>query len=146
MADTTTQGEVEDWIRQEWMPERFGQAFRETNVTLTSGGPFKFDAVSADGSIVANVSTSTLKTRGGNRGSGKVNKVRSDIYFLLLARAPCRLMVLSEADMYQWWLNEEQRGRVPAEIEFVHVEIPPTLDANLRASRKAASREVSPGD
>src|SRR4029079_16544065 len=30
MADTTWQIECEDWIRREWMPEQFGEAFPES--------------------------------------------------------------------------------------------------------------------
>ena len=111
---------------------------------LTSGGVFDFDAVSADGMIVANISTSGSKTASGKGGTGKMLKVRSDIYFLLLARAQRTLMLLTERDMYERWLAEVESGRVPDSIEFVHVDIPHELDRKLRASRQAASREVTP--
>lgn len=112
---------------------------------LTSGGMFKFDAVSADGSIVANISTSGLKTASGKSGSGKMFKVRSDIFFLLLLRAPIKLMLLTESDMYGKWLSEQQGGRVPDCIDFVHVHIPHDLDLELKDSRERASLEVSRG-
>ena len=144
MADTRVQVKVEDWVRREWMPGRFGQRFSRERVDLTSGGVFDFDAVSADATIVANISTSGLKTEGGNYGSGKVQKVRSDIFFLLLAKADRKVVLLTEPDMYKRWLSEVQNGRVPDSIEFVHVEVPEELDLQLKASRRAASREVTP--
>ena len=144
MTDTRTQRAVEDWVRREWMPKRYGQSFSERSLTLSSGGVFDFDAVSADGKIVANVSTSGAKTASGKGGTGKMMKVRSDIYFLLLARAERRLVLLTEHDMYERWLTEVKNGRVPESIELAHVKIPRKLDQKLISSRKKASLEVTP--
>ena len=101
MADTSVQVMVEGWVRREWLPHRYGQPFSRGRVDLSSGGVFEFDAVSADGTIIANISTSGLKTATGNYGSGKVQKVRSDIFFLLLAKAARKVVLLTEPDMYQ---------------------------------------------
>ena len=144
MADTRVQVKVEDWVCREWMPARYGQRFSRERVALTSGGVFDFDAVSADGAIVANISTSGLRTAGGKHGTGKVLKVRSDVFFLLLAEAPRKLMLLTETDMYEKWLSEAGSRRVPDSIEFVHVGIPHNLDLQLKSSRARASREVTP--
>ena len=143
MADTRVQVMVEDWVRREWMPERYGQRFSRERVDLSSGGVFDFDAVSTDGTIVANISTSGSKTVRGKHGTGKMLKVRSDIFFLLLAKAHRKLVLLTESDMCERWLSEVENGRVPDSIEFVHVEIPDDLDLKLKASREAASREVT---
>ena len=144
MADTSTQLIVEDWVRRVWMPERYGQRFSRERISLTSGGVFDFDAVSADGNIVANISTSGSKTASGKHAVGKMLKVRSDIYFLLLAAAERELVLLTELDMYEQWLKEAEKGRVPECIEFVHVKIPSELNLRLQSSRRKASREVSP--
>ena len=146
MANSKPNEQVEVWIAENWLPEHFGNglSFSKSKLPLTPGGEFEFDAVSNDAQIIANISTSALKTAGGNSGSGKVQKIRSDIYFLLLARATRKLMVLSERDMYDWWIKEKERGRIPAEIELVLVNIPKELDSVLRASRQQASQEVSP--
>ena len=144
MADTRAHRLVEDWIAGQWLPDRFDQAFSETQIRLSSGGVFNFDAASEDREILANISTSNLKTGRGKYGTGKVHKIRSDIYFLLLARATRKLILLTEPDMYDWWLKEAARGRVPPEIGFQHVTIPDDLDAALQASRRRASREVTP--
>lgn len=144
MANTRIQKQVEEWVCQEWMPKHYHQDFSEKPVTLCSGGMFTFDAVSTDGRVVANISTSGLKTSGGKHGSAKVHKIRSDLFFLLLARAERTLMLLTEKDMYDWWVTEAKKGRVPASVEFVHVEIPLWLNEKLRVSRGKAAREVTP--
>ena len=127
------------------MPARYGQRFSRERIPLTSGGVFYFDAVSADhNKIVAVISTSGSKTASGNPGVGKMNKIRSDIYFLFLASAERKLVLLTEQDMYARWVKEVENGRVPSSIEFVRVEIPAHLDLKLRASRQKASREVTP--
>ena len=143
MADTTTQRDVEEWIREKWLRDRFRQKFEKKRVSLTSGGMFEFDGVSEDEKVVANISTSSLKTASGNWGSGKVNKIRSDIYFLVLASGVAkRLMLLTERDMFEACLLEQDHGRVPNCIQFRHVEISGDLDAELEESRRQASDEV----
>ena len=142
MADTSAQLKVEDWVRREWMQARYGHQFFRKRVPLTSGGVFDCDAVSADGDIVAVISTSGSKTATGGPGSGKMHKIRSDMYFLLLAKARRSLVLLTESDMYARWVKEVHTGRVPTCIEFVHVEIPEPLNAELQESRRKASREM----
>ena len=145
MASTAIQSEVERWIREEWLRRRFGRSFTKKNVRLKSGGEFEFDAVSDDDKVVANISTSSLRTVSGNRGSGKINKVRSDIYFLLLAEAAeKRVMLLTESDMHEAWLKQIDRGRVPDSIQIRCVEIPNPLREKLEAAQKKASDEVTP--
>jgi len=144
MADTRVQLEVEDWVRREWMPKRFGQQFFRERVPLSPGGVFDFDAVSGDRKIVAAISTSGAVTASGKHAVGKMLKIRSDMYFLLLAEAERRLVVLTEKDMFDRCKKEAEGGRVPPSIEFVHAEIPSDLEAKLRTSRGNASNEVSP--
>lgn len=144
MADSKAHMLAEQWIAREWLSARFGQVFSETKLPLSAGGVFKFDAVSEDRRIVANISTSAEKTRPGKHGTAKVQKIRSDIFFLLLANAESKLIVLSKPDMHAWWLKEAARGRVPAEIEFLHAALPDELNAILQDSRRRASEEVTP--
>ncbi|MYN67191.1 MAG: hypothetical protein F4X11_19520 [Acidobacteria bacterium] len=144
MADTSAQLTVEDWVRREWMRAQYGQPCSRERVRLTPGGVFDFDAVSADHRIVAVISTSGYKTATGRSGSGKMHKIRSDIYFLLLTEVERKLVLLTEQDMYAQWEKEVEKGRVPDSVEFVRVEIPEDLNRQLRDSRRAASREVTP--
>lgn len=144
MADTHVQTEVEDWVRREWMPKKFGQRFQRERLKPTSGGVFEFNAVSADKKIVSTISTSGSITASGKHGVGKMFKIRSDMYFLLLTQAERRIVILTERDMFIEWGKEIEKGRVPGTIEFMHVQIPRELDEKLRVSRGRASREVSP--
>jgi len=145
MADTTIQRETEDWIRKHWMPSRFHQGFSSQNLYLSSGGFFKFDAVSDDEMIVANISTSSAKTARGKTGVGKLQKIRADIYFLLLLPDEKRkLLIFTELDMVELCNQEKEKGRIPQNIEILFVPLPPDLRTKLQGSKKVASEEVSP--
>ena len=126
------------------MPHKLGQQFSRERVRLSSGGVCDFDAVSSDRRIVAAISTSGAVTAGGKYAVGKLLKIRSDMFFLLLAEAERRIVVLTEKDMYERCIKEVQGGRVPSSIEFVRAEIPLELEARLQISRGTASDEVLP--
>jgi hypothetical protein len=100
--------------------------------------------VSDDDSVVATISTSGAMTASGKHGVGKLLKIRSDMFFLMLANAPRRIVVLTERDMYELCLREKQSGRVPSSIEFVLATLPDELSVKLKESRSFASIEVSP--
>jgi len=141
MADTRIQLEVEDLVRRNWMPLRFGMKFSRERLSLRSGGVFDFDAVSEDHSVVATISTSGSKTSGGKHAVGKILKLRSDILFLTMVEAKRRLVILTERDMCDQCEKEAAGGRVPAEIEFVCAIIPDELRVRLAAARLKASGE-----
>lgn len=145
MADTRIQhDEVENWIRSEWMPSRYGQSFQRDNVTLTPGGKHNFAAVSSDSRIIAKISTGTALTAGGNFASGKLMKIRADMLFLTMVDADKKLVILTQQDMYDLCLSESLAGRVPLEIEFARATLPSDLQRRLDAARRVSSREVSP--
>lgn len=144
MADTRVQTEVETWIRCDWMPQKFGQNFTRRSVILTPGGKYSFDAVSDDKKVVAAISTSGARTSSGKNAVGKMLKIRSDVYFLLLVDAESRIVILTEPDMYELCQKEKQNGRVPQEVEFMLCKIPDDLAEKLKESRRRAASEVSP--
>lgn len=144
MADTRVQRAVATWIRENWLPKREGQSFDRTRVKLKAGGEYLFDAVSEDGLTVVSVATSRGPTATGKHGSGKLNKLRSDVLFLLMAQAPKKLLCLTERDMFDVCQKEFAAGRLPKEVEILLATIPPDLDALLKAAREAASKEVLP--
>lgn len=144
MADTRVQREAEQWVRESWMPGRFARSFSRKRLKLSSGGEYDFDAVSNEHDIVATISTSGARTAAGKSGVGKLLRVRSDIYFLLLADIGRRVVVLTEKDMHERCLLEQERGRVPRSIEFQHAELPVELRVRVQESRRAASKEVTP--
>ena len=95
---------------------------------------------------MANISTSSGITSGGKNPSGKIQKLRADMLFLLMTNVDKRLIVLTEKSMYDLCLKEKANGRVPQEVEFVLVELPETLAAALHNAKSIASKEVSPRD
>lgn len=144
MADTRCQLEVEAWVRQVWLAERYNQPFSVRRLQLSPGGYFEFDAVSADGKMVATISTSSARTAGGKRATGAVMKHRSDMLFLLMSGAKHPLLVLTDLTMYNFWQAERKRGRVPDSVEVVYAEIPEELASRLRQARARSSAEMRP--
>jgi hypothetical protein len=69
------------------MHERFGMAFSRERVKLRTGGVFDFDAVSADETIIATIFTSSRRTANGNDTNCRMNKLPSDMLYLLMAPA-----------------------------------------------------------
>ena len=141
VADTRVQLQVEDWVRSTWMKQHFRQPFFRERIKLRSGGVFDADAVSSDGSIAAVISTSGARTSGGKYAVGKMHKIRSDMYFLLLAEVQRRVVVLTERDMYDQWVKESSGGRVAQGFGFVHAELPKELNEKLVGARLVASGE-----
>ena len=144
MANTTTQLDCAEWVRQSWLPERLGQPFRKDRIELDTGGVESFDAVSEDGRIAVEVSTSSLRTASGGMGAGKLNRIWKSILFLSMARASRRILVLTQPDMYERWLSEKQAGRVPSSVEFMHAPLPAELCGRLAEAKDEASAEVMP--
>ena len=144
MASTHVQLEVEDWVRREWLLDHYGVRFSRERVSLSPGGVFDFDAVSDDGEIVATISTSSSHTSSGKLGVGKMMKIRSDAFFLLLAGAATKALVFTEEDMFEQWMAERTKGRIPSSIELLWARIPKELNDKLAAARGIASKEVRP--
>jgi hypothetical protein len=145
VADTRVQVEVERWVREHWLPQAYGQPFRQRQLTLSSGGKFVFDAVSDDGRVVVTVSTSGAKTATGRHGAGKLQKIRADALFLLLSAAREPALVFTERDMFELCQREAQKGRLPAGFKIILAQIPVDLQKRLQQARLTSSREVSPG-
>jgi hypothetical protein len=144
MAISKIQLDVEEWIRDKALPSLYGQTFHPGALKLKSGGVFNFDAISEDCCIVANISTSGARTARRKHASGKIQKIRADMLFLLMASAEKRLIVLTERDMFDFWEAEKQAGRVPLEIEFIRIKLPTELSIALENAKRTASEEVSP--
>lgn len=144
MADTSVQREVERWLRESWLPTKYRQPFSAKPLRLSSGGSFDFDGVSQDGDIAVTISTSGAQTASGKRGSGKLQKIRADALFLLLAQTKRSVLVFTEPDMFRLCQKEAENGRLPTSLEFVLTELPTELRGRLEEARRKASAEVSP--
>lgn len=145
MADTSVQGEVARFICESVLPAHYGQPFSRERIGLSSGGDHSFAAVSADRRIVGTICTGAASTAGGKLAVGKLNKVRADLYFLLLAEADQKFIVAVQPVMRGLLIAErDQYKRIPSSIEIVEAELPPELSGRLRRSQDEASVEVSP--
>jgi hypothetical protein len=144
MANTGVQRDVERWVCHTWLKRKYHREFSPQRVRLTPGGVFQFDAVSEDQRVAACISTSSAKTASGKHAAGKIHKIRSDMLFLLLARARHRVAVFTERDMLYFWRDERAHGRLPKNIELVSVTLPRPLNQRLRRARRRSSQEARP--
>lgn len=139
MADPNAQNQVHAWLAETWLSQKLGMALARQRVKLTSGGGYSFPAVSGDESIVAIFNTSVGS---GKNAMSKLNKVRSDFYFLLLANAARRVAVFTDRAMFGLVQKEQREGRVPDQIELMLVgQLPAEIDAILKASQQVGNQE-----
>jgi hypothetical protein len=141
MTATKAQVEAENWIRDKFLPKKFGQSFQQKNLELQSRAQVKFAAVSDDGEIVAAICTSAGFTSNGKKATDELQKVRSDaLRFLMLAGRPQRrLMIFTDQSMIDVVKDEKKRDRFPKELEILRVKLPPDLEARVSESPKTAS-------
>lgn len=146
MADTKAQIEAEKWIRETYLPNKYGQTFREKNLDLRSKGQFKFDAVSDDNETVVVISTSAGLTASGKLATAKLMKIRSGAFwFLMLERSPKnKFMIFTKQSMIDIVNDEKRKGRFPEDFEIIKVDLPPDLAAKILLAQKAAADEVTP--
>jgi hypothetical protein len=130
MADTKVQNEAERWIRDKYLPKKYGQPFREKSLELQSRALAKFDAVSEDGEIVAAISTRTGYGAGGRKNEEDLMKTRTDaLHFLMLDYIPKeRLMIFTEQSMIDLVKDEKKRDRFPKALKIVKVKLPVELE------------------
>ncbi len=144
MAGSEVQGRVEEWVRAEWMPPRYGRSFQRKSVALVTGGEHSFSAVSDDGRIVAKVATGSKITASGRRAVGVLSKLRADLLFMTMTDADQKLVLVTQPDMFELCQRELAAGNVPPGVDFVHVELPRELARALRDAKARASEEVTP--
>lgn len=145
MADTRVQKKAEGWVLNEFLPSLYGMPFANRKVLLNWGGRFDFDAVSQDGTVVGNISTSSAITASAKLAVGKIQKIKSDTLYLLYAQgASRRLLIFTESDMYRHFEKEVRNGRFPKGVKLIHAPLPTTLQREIETARRVASDETSP--
>lgn len=146
MADTRPQHAAETWVVGQFLSRKFGgQTFKGQRMGLVWGGEFAFDAVSADKSIVACISTSAVRTATNRFATAKVLKLKCDCLYLLHVSGDKHLvMVFTEASMHEHLRNEQRKGRFPPNVELLHAPLPAGLQQRVAEARQVASMEVSP--
>ena len=126
MADTKAQIEAENWIREVYLPKKYGQPFCQKSLELQSRALARFDAVSDDGEIVAAISMRVGFSAGGRKNQDDLNKTRSDaLRFLMLNDIPKeRLMIFTEQSMIDLVKDEKKRDQFPKALKIVRVKLP----------------------
>ena len=139
MANTRVQRVIEQWVRDTWL-RRNG----EWQIVASQAHRYYEDPAvgAADPKKLSNF-VGTYEV--GKQGAGKIHKIRSDMLFLLLARARRRLALFTEPDMATFWRREQTKGRLPKQIEVVLVPLRDVMRVVLRKAQRRSSREVSPG-
>lgn len=139
MADPNAQNQVHAWLAETWLSQKLDIPVTRQRVKLSSGGGYSFPAVSKDEGTVAIFNTSVGS---GKNAASKLNKVRSDFYFLLLANAVRRVAVFTDRAMFGLVQKEQREGRVPDQIELMLVsQLPAEIDVILKASQQVGGQE-----
>lgn len=131
---------VEPVIRDRLALE-FGQPFYSRVLSLPGGAQREFDAVSADGSVVVSVKTSSGLTSGGNLPGGKINSCIADLYYLSLVRAETRRLVLTNPEFYAIF-TKRMDGAIAPGIEVALSPLDADLQAEVDLVIAAASKEM----
>jgi hypothetical protein len=143
MADTSyLRREVESHVRAQ-LAVQHDQSFSSQFLTLRTGGRHEFDAVSADGQIVAGVKAASGLTAGGRIPSGKINSSLAELYYLSLVEAPIRLLILTNPEFHEIFLKKTS-GAIADGITVVCMPLPEAMQAEVDAVVRRASDEVSP--
>jgi hypothetical protein len=146
MADTRIlKKQVEPYVRKT-LAERFGQPFEKRFLPVGqradgSQAMHEFDAVSADGRIVAGIKSSSGKTSGGRHPSGKVAAAYKELYFLSLAKADRRILVLTNREFHEIFQRNSD-GKLADGLELMLVSLSSELEERVQNTQKAASQEM----
>jgi hypothetical protein len=117
MTDSTI-----DWIRNEFLSKKYGQAFTKRKLSVQSGGEFECDAVSEDGKIVCFISTSVSTTTGENPGLTKIREVA--FWAVSLSEKPeIIVFACTEKSMVELIKKEQGLGRFPKHIKTQLVKV-----------------------
>lgn len=147
MADTTKlKTKIEPFVRKELEKLYPGHTFTEKAVIVgrkKDGSPafHKFDAVSEDSTIVVSIKSHSWKTSGGKRPAGKIGEIYQALYFLSLAQAKNKLLILTNRGTYDGFARESD-GKMPGDVEIRLVTLPPKLQQLVNEVSERASKEI----
>ena len=117
--------DVENWIRSEFLPKKYHQAFAKRKLGVQSGGEFECDAVSEDGKIVCFISTSLSKTADGKPDADVLGKIREKAFWAVsLSDKPESIVfACTDKSMVEVIKQEKENGRFPKHIKTLLVKI-----------------------
>ncbi len=144
MANTSAQKRAAEWVRNNWLNDRFGKPFEKKAYRLDTGAEIKFSAVNQEGDIIAFISTSTPLVPNGSIGSGKMSKIRADALFLSMLKGDLqRLLIYTDQNMANLVEGEHRAGRLPKNISVLHAPLPDNIQHEVSTSRMKASQELA---
>lgn len=142
MADSHfIKSRIEPAMRQTLAELCGGIDFRQRKMPIRwngqGAGSFEFDAVSADGRVVASLSTAR------NLKSGQRHKLMRDATFMwLVPNVQRRILAVVEPVVADALAVELRRGRLPPNPEILIVELAPEVRQELERFREIAIDEV----
>ncbi len=146
MADTTLlKSKIEPYVR-DWLADKFGQPFLSAFLPLSrvKGNPGKheFDAVSEDRKIICGIKTASWKTKGGKRGSGKIQGAYAELYFLDHVKAGQKHLVLTDLEFFEN-LTRNTQGKLPPNIGLLYCPLPDHLERVVATIRTRSRNELT---
>ena len=129
MADTAKIAKLVEPPVRKWLATKYGGGpYRERKLVLVTGKKVSFDAVSADGSVVASILSNRALTGTGHVNSGGLHKAETDFWRLANIKdkkVRHRLMVFTDRDFRD---SVERRlgnpGALHVETEFFELQAP----------------------
>ncbi|HEV8492966.1 MAG TPA: hypothetical protein VGR76_11885, partial [Candidatus Angelobacter sp.] len=92
---------IHPYVRN-WLKDKYGFEFGKLALPLRDcDGKHEFDAVSSNRKIVAEIKTASGWTSGGKHPSGKRASAFEQLYFLSLAKADIKLLVITDAEFFE---------------------------------------------
>lgn len=147
MAKTTElKTKVEPYVRKELEKLYLGHTFTEKPLPLrrkkdNTSAIHKFDAVSGDNTIVASIKSHSWLTSGGNLPSGKIAQIYRSLYFLSLADAKVKLLILTDREAYNGFLKESD-GKLAEGVGIIFCPLQPELQATVYKVTEKARQEM----
>lgn len=141
MADTSALQRAFDWVRGELATEVSAPVVKGP-VPLTTGAVRTFNAVSANGHLVAQIVNSSGPTSGGKRPVGKIQSALAHLYLLSLVDAPDRRLVLTDPEFHRLVVKETDGALAPG-LQLQVLELPPPLKVEVAEVTQGASKEMS---
>ncbi len=137
MADTLALSKIIEPFVRDWLRQEYKQEFESHDValTLTTGGLHRFDAVSIDRSIVADIKSSF------SFGAGSVHSVIVDLYYLNLITAEKKFLVLTDLDFFNYFMKRME-GKIASGIKVLPCELPPKIKEKIKDTQLNAQREI----
>ncbi|MBI4443222.1 MAG: hypothetical protein HY649_07590 [Acidobacteria bacterium] len=94
------------------------------NTRVGERGPVHEFDVYAEGIVIGGISTSPLKTGGGNSNTGGCDRACAELLWLLLRPGPeARIHVLTDRPMAEWLVNRFRGATYPHPITIYHYDV-----------------------